>query len=114
MLFENGHMNRRQAIDHLQQLLHMQVRELIVFTFIFLLYVLVCLFRNLAFVFGGTGYPFGHNISNELFILDLNRRHWTRCRLVNQQPEQVYGAVELILIFKFVMFHLLILIRVWL
>lgn len=50
------------------------------------------LYHNLVFVFGGTGYPFGHNVSNELYILDLRRRHWRRCQLLNQQPERVYGA----------------------
>jgi hypothetical protein len=54
----------------------------------------VCLYRNLVFVFGGTGYPFGHHVSNELYILDLRRRHWRRCQLLNQQPERVYGAVR--------------------
>ncbi|CAF4719053.1 unnamed protein product [Rotaria sp. Silwood1] len=56
----------------------------------------MCLYRNLVFVFGGTGYPFGQNVSNELFILDLKRCHWTRCQLRNQQPEQVYGASMII------------------
>ncbi len=54
----------------------------------------MCLYRNLLFVFGGTGFPFGQNVSNELFILDLKRRHWRRCQLLNQQPEKVYGAVR--------------------
>ncbi|CAF0993449.1 unnamed protein product [Rotaria sordida] len=52
----------------------------------------MCLYRQLIFVFGGTGFPFGQNVSNELYILDLKRRHWKRCPLLNQQPEQVYGA----------------------
>ena len=56
--------------------------------------ILVYLYRNLVFVFGGTGYPFGQNVSNDLHILNLKRRHWTRCQLVNQQPERVYGAVR--------------------
>ncbi len=54
----------------------------------------MCLYRNLLFVFGGTAYPFGHNVSNNLYILDLKKRHWRRCQLLNQQPEQVYGAVR--------------------
>ncbi len=56
---------------------------------------------NLAFVFGGTGYPFGHNVSNELHILDLKRRRWRRCQLLNQQPERVYGAVRHFFSFSF-------------
>ncbi|CAF2578675.1 unnamed protein product [Rotaria sp. Silwood2] len=50
------------------------------------------LYRNVVLVYGGTGFPFGQNVSNELFILDLKRRHWTRCEFLNQQPEGVYGA----------------------
>jgi hypothetical protein len=60
----------------------------------------VCLYRNLVFVFGGTGFPFGHSVSNELHILDLRRRHWTRCQFLNQQPERVYGAVRLVFFFS--------------
>ncbi|CAF2833928.1 unnamed protein product [Rotaria sp. Silwood2] len=52
----------------------------------------MCLYRNVVLVYGGTGFPFGQNVSNELFILDLKRRHWTRCEFLNQQPEGVYGA----------------------
>ena len=55
----------------------------------------MCLYHNnLLFVFGGTAYPFGQNVSNELYILDLKNRHWRRCQLLNQQPEKVYGAVR--------------------
>jgi hypothetical protein len=53
----------------------------------------VCLLRNLLLVFGGTGFPFGHHVSNDLFVLDLKRLHWKRYQLLDQQPEQVYGAV---------------------
>jgi hypothetical protein len=56
----------------------------------------VCLYRNLLFVFGGTGFPFGHN---DLFILDLKRRHWKQCQLLNQKPGPVYGAVRFYLIY---------------
>ena len=44
-------------------------------------------------MFGGTGFPFGQHVSNDLFVLDLKRRHWKRCRILDEQPEQVYGAV---------------------
>lgn len=54
----------------------------------------MCLYRNLVFVFGGTGFPFGVSVSNVLHILDLKRRHWKRLQLTNQQPEEVYGAVR--------------------
>jgi len=59
----------------------------------------VCLYRNLVFVFGGTGFPFGHSVSCDLYILDLKRRHWKRCQLQNQQPERVYGAVKFSIFF---------------
>ncbi|CAF0966121.1 unnamed protein product [Rotaria sordida] len=52
----------------------------------------MCLFRNLLLVFGGTGFPFGQHVSNDLFVLDLKRLHWKRCRILDQQPEPVYGA----------------------
>ncbi|UJR21517.1 hypothetical protein I4U23_024602 [Adineta vaga] len=52
----------------------------------------MCLHRNCVFVFGGTGYPFGRVVSNDLFILDLKRLHWKRIQLQNQPPEAVYGA----------------------
>jgi hypothetical protein len=54
----------------------------------------VCLYRQLLFVFGGTGYPFGQTISNDLFILDLKRLHWKRYQFTNEQLMPVYGAVE--------------------
>ncbi len=54
----------------------------------------MCLYRNLVFVFGGTGFPFGHSVSSDLHILDLKHRHWKRCQLLNQQPGRVYGAVN--------------------
>ena len=56
--------------------------------------ILVCRYGNLLMVFGGTGFPFGQHVSNDLFILDLKRLHWQRCRLSNQQPQRVYGAVQ--------------------
>jgi len=52
----------------------------------------MCLYRNLLLVFGGTGFPFGHHVSNDLFVLDLKRRHWKRCEILDQKPQQVYGA----------------------
>jgi hypothetical protein len=62
-------------------------------------YILVCLYRNLLLVFGGTGFPFGQHVSNDLFVLDLKRRHWKRCQILDQQPQRVYGAVERSLLF---------------
>ena len=56
--------------------------------------VLVCLYRNLLLVFGGTGLPFGFHVSNDLFVLDLKRLHWKRYRTRDEQPQQVYGAVK--------------------
>ena len=53
----------------------------------------MCRYRHLAFVFGGTGFPFGQRVSDELHILDLNRRHWRRCQFPNEKPKPVYGAV---------------------
>ncbi|UJR27391.1 hypothetical protein I4U23_008681 [Adineta vaga] len=52
----------------------------------------MCLFRNFLLVFGGTGLPFGHHLSNDLYVLDLKRRHWKRYHTHDQQPQQVYGA----------------------
>ncbi len=54
----------------------------------------MCLYRNLLLVFGGTGFPFGQHVSNDLFVLDLKRRHWKRCQIRDQQPQRVYGAVK--------------------
>ncbi|CAF4475798.1 unnamed protein product [Rotaria socialis] len=56
----------------------------------------MCLYRNLAFVFGGTGFPFGETVSNRLYILDLKRLQWKHCPIANQEPEQVYGASMLV------------------
>lgn len=56
----------------------------------------MCLYRNLLLVFGGTGFPFGQFVSNDLYVLDLNRRHWKRCQIGEQRPQQVYGAVQII------------------
>ncbi|CAF0810157.1 unnamed protein product [Adineta steineri] len=56
----------------------------------------MCLFRNYLLVFGGTGFPFGHHVSNDLFVLDLKRRHWKRFRIHDQQPQPVYGASMLL------------------
>ncbi len=61
----------------------------------------MCLYRNLVFVFGGTGFPFGHTVSDQLHILDLKRRHWRRCQLLNQQPERAYGSVRFSFLFSF-------------
>lgn len=52
----------------------------------------MCLYRNLLLVFGGTGFPFGHHVSNDLFVLDLKRLHWKRCQILEEQPQRVYGA----------------------
>ncbi len=61
----------------------------------------MCLYRNLLLVFGGTGFPFGQNVSNDLYVLDLKRRHWKRCQILEQQPQRVYGAVNIIFILFF-------------
>ncbi len=58
--------------------------------------VLVCLYRNLLLVFGGTGFPFGQHVSNDLFVLDLKRLHWKRCQILHEQPQRVYGAVSIL------------------
>ncbi|CAF1041274.1 unnamed protein product [Adineta ricciae] len=52
----------------------------------------MCVHHNYVFVFGGTGYPFGRNVSNDLFMLDLKRLQWKKLQLQNQQPNPVYGA----------------------
>ena len=65
----------------------------ILFFFRSIIDVLVCVFRNLLLVFGGTGFPFGRHISNNLYVLDLKRLHWKRCHIGNQKPQRVYGAV---------------------
>ena len=54
----------------------------------------VCHFRNFVLVFGGTGFPFGEQVCNDLFVLDLKQRHWKRCHILDEQPESVYGAVN--------------------
>ena len=52
--------------------------------------ILVCLYRNLLLVFGGTGFPFGQHVSNDLYVLDLKRRHWKRCQiLINNHNESM-------------------------
>ena len=71
----------------------------------------MCLYGAFVIVFGGTGYPFGQDVSNDLFILDLKRKHWKRHQLLDQQPEQVYGAVTfricfLLIIMKYVFYYL--------
>lgn len=48
--------------------------------------------RNLVLVFGGTGFPFGHTVSDDLHILDLKRRQWRRCQFPQNRPAPVYGA----------------------
>ncbi len=65
------------------------------FTVYVSLYILVCLFGNLLIVFGGTGFPFGQHVSNDLFVLDLKRLHWKRRQILEQQPQRVYGAVKI-------------------
>lgn len=58
------------------------------------MFFLVLLYNhNLVLVFGGTGFPFGHAVSNDLHILDLKRRQWRRCQFPNNPPAPVYGAV---------------------
>lgn len=54
----------------------------------------MCRRGNVVFVFGGTGFPFGQHVSNDLFLLDLKRRKWRRCQIQNQQLQRVYGAVR--------------------
>ncbi|CAF1482690.1 unnamed protein product [Adineta steineri] len=56
----------------------------------------MCVYRNIALVFGGTGYPFGHNVSRDLYMLDLKLRRWKQCTLLDQKPEPVYGASMII------------------
>ncbi|CAF0761007.1 unnamed protein product [Didymodactylos carnosus] len=57
----------------------------------------VCLYQqHLMFVFGGTGFPFGEDVSNDLYILDLNVLKWSKIKLSDQPPEQVYGSSMLI------------------
>jgi hypothetical protein len=52
----------------------------------------MCLYRHLLLVFGGTGFPFGQHVSNDLYVLDLKRLHWKRCQILEQAPQRVYGA----------------------
>ena len=54
----------------------------------------MCRRRNIVFVFGGTGFPFGQHVSNDLFLLDLKRLHWRRCQIQEQPLRRVYGAVR--------------------
>ncbi|CAF0943586.1 unnamed protein product [Didymodactylos carnosus] len=56
----------------------------------------VCLHRNLMFVFGGTGFPFGQHGSNDLYTLNLKQRIWKRHKLLKEPPGKVYGASMLI------------------
>ena len=65
--------------------------ELIIFE---LIDMLVCRDGQYVFVFGGTGFPFGESISNILYILDLKRLIWRRCRLHHDPLQEVYGAVR--------------------
>lgn len=55
---------------------------------------LVCLVGHCAFVFGGTGFPFGVTISNALHILDLKRLSWRRYEFSEGDLQEVYGAVS--------------------
>lgn len=48
--------------------------------------------QNLVFVFGGTGFPFGQTVSNDLYILDLKHLQWRRIQFPNNPPARVYGA----------------------
>lgn len=52
----------------------------------------MCLVGHCAFVFGGTGFPFGVTISNALHILDLKRLSWRRYEFSEGDLQEVYGA----------------------
>lgn len=53
----------------------------------------MCHVGNLVFVFGGTGFPFGDNLSNELHMLNLRKLQWQRLSLTGDALQPVYGAV---------------------
>lgn len=52
------------------------------------------LYGDLVLVYGGTGYPFGQDVSNELHVLNLKHLHWKRFQFTNQRSPSVYGAVK--------------------
>lgn len=54
----------------------------------------MCLVGQFAFVFGGTGFPFGETISDALYTLDLARLTWRRYEFAEGNLEGVYGPVS--------------------
>ncbi|CAF0839649.1 unnamed protein product [Brachionus calyciflorus] len=47
---------------------------------------------NSIVVFGGTGFPFGENLSNNLYICNLNTLVWKKYELKGQKPLPLYGS----------------------
>lgn len=44
-------------------------------------------------VFGGTGFPFGVNLSNALYTCNLNTLVWKKYEIKGEPPLALYGSV---------------------
>ncbi|KAI0980353.1 hypothetical protein GJ496_001089 [Pomphorhynchus laevis] len=52
----------------------------------------VCLDNNILYVYGGTGYPFAHSVSNDLYACDLSTYEWKKLKLTGDRLPKAYGS----------------------
>ena len=52
------------------------------------------LYKNSMIVFGGTGFPFGDDLTNDMYVLNLSTFEWKKHEIFGNAPMKLYGSVR--------------------